>query len=55
MTRKPVPAPDPRPMPPRPATGGVWSFDPVAWAFVPEAAPVESPVEPAVQPDLKEG
>ena len=63
MTRKPAPAADPRPMPPRPATGGSFAFDPVAWAYVRDPAsveparesPGEPPVEPAVQPDLKEG
>lgn len=39
--------PPARPMPPRPASGGRWVFDPEAWAYVP--APPETPADPPVQ------
>lgn len=42
MTRKPAPA-APREMPPMPASGGCWRFDPETWAYVPDAAPTLPP------------
>ena len=44
---------DPRPLPPRPASGGSWRFDEALWAYVPAvpAAPAEAPVpEPEAVP-----
>lgn len=31
-----------RPMPPRPAAGGTWRFDPDEWAYVQVSGPVEA-------------
>lgn len=42
--------PDPRPLPPRPASGGSWRFDETLWAYVP-AVPSASAEVPAPEPE----